>query len=105
MVNAEFTEELRIFLLNSGYRWLKSTGDVVRNKEEQDDLVDFYLQPLHSIANYKDDDISLHGITLMDEMDAVDMAKGVDLVRFLIELPEDLYFDYLGNINSQSFTD
>ncbi|HLP37752.1 hypothetical protein [Lacibacter sp.] len=98
IVTAELSEELVLFLTQEGYSHIFSIGEFSANNVPGQNTDDYLLLPL------KPDDVRLKFeeadqlINPIESDEVKEMAVGVDAIRFLIEVPADLYHKYL-NIN------
>lgn len=98
IIVADFSEELRVFLLMKGYThvWHEGISNEEGNKEDVFETEYYYVSLLEndderivSVSDY---------LMLLDSMDVLEMTVvGADPIKFLIRLPESLYLQYLTN--------
>lgn len=94
---AELSEELILFLKSEGYTHILSMGDAFTNNEADHHVDDYYLLPLLPDDPLLKAEASDQLINPMESDEIKEMAAGVDSIRFLIEIPDDLYLKYLQN--------
>jgi hypothetical protein len=97
-LKAELSEELVLFLQQKGYSHILSLGGNKSENGPDGGTDDYYLLALKSEdlgVKFEEADSLINPI---DSDDVKTMAVGVPAIRFLIEIPESLYHQYL-NIN------
>lgn len=95
-LKAELSEELLLFLQQEGYSHILSlVDDQVSNDQQVDD---YFLMPLTKEEVDNNFEETEHIINPINSNEVQNMAQGVDAIRFLIEIPVELYNRYL-NIN------
>ncbi|NCU05139.1 MAG: hypothetical protein GXC73_14255 [Chitinophagaceae bacterium] len=97
-LKAELSEELVLFLQQQGYSHILSLGDEHTEYGTDGGKDDYHLLPLkpHDVENSFEE--AEYIINPISAEEVQTMAQGVDAIRFLIEIPVDLYSQYL-NIN------
>lgn len=95
---AEFSEELKMFLLNMGYRYVWHEG-LSNDAPATDDIEATEYYYLSLLSN--DDERTQTATDLLMHLDSTDVLDitivGADPIRFLLRLPEELYLNYLTN--------
>lgn len=94
---AEFSEELRVFLLNMGYYYVWHEGLSDEHTEEDEFAsINYYLNLLSNDDERTKTETDL--LTHLDSTDVLDMTVvGADPIKFILRLPEELYLNYLTN--------
>ena len=98
ILKAELSEELVLFLQQQGYSHILSLGGNESENGPDGGADDYHLLALRSDdlrVKFREPDSLINPI---DSDDVKTMAVGVPAIRFLIEIPESLYQQYL-NIN------
>lgn len=91
VIQAELSNGLLDFLKQRGYTHILSVGVAGTEYGPDGGEDDFYLLPLKPDdprLQYEEADLIIAAI---DSLDVREMAKGVDLIRFIITIPEKEY--------------
>jgi hypothetical protein len=97
-LKAELSEELVLFLQQQGFSHIMSLGDDRSENGPDGGIDDYNLLALKADDPWLKVEESHSLINPIDSDDVKTMAEGVDSIRFLIEIPQPLYQQYL-NIN------
>lgn len=95
---AEFSEELRVFLLMQGYTyvWHEGLSNELANADNVFETENYYVSLLEN--DDERTETESYFLMLLDSNDVLEMTVvGADPIKFLIRLPEELYLNYLTN--------
>ena len=94
-IYVELSEELVYFLKLQSYSHILSMGDAFANNEADHHAEDYYLLPLlpnDPLLKVEESEQLIHAI---ESGEVKEMAAGIDAIRFLVEISEDMYLRYL----------
>ena len=96
-IKAEFTEELRAYLLDQGFTYVWCNG-ILNNSEssEEHEETDLYFITLINPEDSNFTHQMPESIKKLDSVDIIEMTiSESDTIKYIIKMPENIYLRYL----------